>query len=112
MVKASFTLEAAGVYVSEDAPESKADDRALSILESTTKYLKEEKRWETGLLWSYDRTELPSSKDMAMRRLLFLESRMAKNKELRECVNSKINRYKQLRYVRKLKNGHGICRYL
>jgi len=64
MVKAYFALEALGASIFKNAPRYKADLRAQSILEMTTKYLPQKKRWENVLLCSFDKIELPYSKEM------------------------------------------------
>nr|XP_044249375.1 uncharacterized protein LOC123002811 [Drosophila takahashii] len=102
LIKESFSLDAVGVSISNNTLRSKEDERANRILNESTTYNRELKRWQTGLLWRYDNVKLPSSREMAMRRLQCLETRMAKDKELREFVNQQIRRYEQLGYIRKL----------
>ncbi|XP_053968703.1 uncharacterized protein LOC128870124 [Anastrepha ludens] len=44
MLKANYELEAVGISMKDEPLKSKADERALAIMQSTTKYLENEKR--------------------------------------------------------------------
>lgn len=102
LMKEYFALESVGIssnikLLSED------DKRATKIMESTTTYLTDEKRWQTGLLWKLDKIELPNSLPMAKRRLMCLESKMMREPILKEFLNKTIDEYLTKGYVRKLK---------
>ncbi|XP_054746627.1 uncharacterized protein LOC129251289 [Anastrepha obliqua] len=102
MLKANYALEAVGISMKDEPLKSKADERALAIMQSTTKYLENEKRWETGLLWKFDKIDLPNSYSMALQRLSCLEKRMTRDPLLRNFLNKKIREYEDKGYIRKL----------
>lgn len=102
MLKQYFSLDAVGVKINQNLLQSKDDERAKLLMESTTKYLSAEKRWETGLLWKHDEIILPNSLPMARRRLMCLEEKMRKNEQLNSFLIEKIAEYERKGYVRKL----------
>ncbi|XP_053968619.1 uncharacterized protein LOC128870047 [Anastrepha ludens] len=102
MLKANYALEAVGISMKDQPLKSKADERALAIMQSTTKYLENEKRWETGLLWKFDKIVLPNSYSMALQRLSCLEKRMTRDPLLRNFLNKQIREYEDKGYIRKL----------
>ncbi|XP_053956131.1 uncharacterized protein LOC128861773 [Anastrepha ludens] len=102
MLKANYALEAGGISMKDEPLKSKADERALAIMKSTTKYLENEKRWETGLLWKFDKIDLPNSYSMALQRLSCLEKRMTRDPLLRNFLNKQIREYEDKEYIRKL----------
>ena len=51
--------------------------RALHILESTTAI--KDKKFEVGLLWKKDNIILPYNRELAEKRLYFLENKLTKN---------------------------------
>ncbi|XP_055589164.1 uncharacterized protein LOC129741453 [Uranotaenia lowii] len=75
------------------------DKRALAILEKATRRV--EGRFETGLLFKYPDQRFPNSFPMANRRLLSLESRLAKNPFLDRKVREQIKEYLQKGYAHK-----------
>ncbi|XP_055543401.1 uncharacterized protein LOC129728949 [Wyeomyia smithii] len=77
--------------------ESTDDARAREIMERTTKRIGE--RFETGLLWKSDNVQFPDSRPMALRRLLQLERKLAKNPELYQNVRTQIVDYQQKGYA-------------
>lgn len=79
---------------------SKEDERSLTILENTTSFVGD--RYETGLIWRYDKFQMPHSYSMALRRLKCLEKQMTKNPDLRDQMQSQINEYVQCNYAREL----------
>ena len=99
LVTEFFSLENFGIKASL-AMESNDDKRAKEILESSTK--KTEKSYETGLLWRYKNVKLPPSYEMAKRRLICLENKMLKNKDLYENLRKQIDKYIIKRYAKKL----------
>ncbi|XP_053956305.1 uncharacterized protein LOC128861956 [Anastrepha ludens] len=102
MLKANYALEAVGISMKDEPLKSKADERDLAIMKSTTKYLENEKRWETGLLWKFDKIDLPNSYSMALQRLSCLEKRMTRDPLLRNFLNKQIREYEDKGYIRKL----------
>ncbi|XP_070067090.1 uncharacterized protein [Drosophila virilis] len=71
-------------------------------MEATTTYLEDEKRWQTGLLWRFDRMHLPDSYQMAVKRLKCLEAKMSKDPPLKEFMMNTMHDYKQKGYIRRL----------
>ena len=100
-----FSVEAIGINKPATALISKVDEKAWAIMKSTTKFLKKERRWETGLLWRHQNIDLPDSFGMAMRRLLCLEQKMSRDPVLKEFVVEKIKDYEKQGYIRKLKKS-------
>lgn len=96
-----FSLENFGVQMSSRCIESKEDQRAKYILESTTKFLGD--RYETGLIWKYDEINLPNNFDMALKRLECVERKMASDPKLLENFNKQIQEFLVKGYARKLK---------
>ncbi|XP_070067166.1 uncharacterized protein [Drosophila virilis] len=78
------------------------DERSMQIMEATTTYLEDEKRWQTGLLWRFDRMHLPDSYQMAVKRLKCLEAKMSKDPPLKEFMMNTMHDYKQKGYIRRL----------
>ncbi|XP_070067134.1 uncharacterized protein [Drosophila virilis] len=62
-MKNYFVLESLGVSVSSNLLRSKEDERSMQIMEATTTYLKDEKRWQSGLLWLFDRIHIEFMKN-------------------------------------------------
>ncbi|XP_036346934.1 uncharacterized protein LOC118756274 [Rhagoletis pomonella] len=108
IIKANYALEAVGVCKTDDPLKSKADERAYAIMRSTTRYLPLEKRYETGLLWKFDKIVTPNSLPMAMRRLNCLEEKMIRDPKLMDFLSNKISSYEEKGYIRKLKKGESI----
>ncbi|XP_055585318.1 uncharacterized protein LOC129738158 [Uranotaenia lowii] len=80
-----------------EIPITKEDQRAIDILESTTKKIGNS--FETGLLWKKNLVELPDSYPMAKRRLECFERRMEKNPALKENVHRQIREYELKGYA-------------
>jgi len=74
-------------------------------MEATTKYISNESRWETGLLWKYDKINMPDSYPMALKRLKCLEAKMLKNPKLKTFLSNTMQHYEEKRYICKLENG-------
>ncbi|XP_055542905.1 uncharacterized protein LOC129728484 [Wyeomyia smithii] len=100
MVKEYFAIDSLGIMKLNKDPLSTEDQRAISLLQTLTKYNGE--RYETGLLWRYDGVRLPDSKEMALRRYLSLEKRMQKSPELGNALQKLMSEYLAKGYVRKL----------
>lgn len=103
----SKLLEAVESYIVQDnmtvAPivlKSKDDERALRIMESTTKYVNG--RYETGLIWKYDDIQIPQSYSMAKRRLCCLERRLLKDPDMAKKLHREIESYISKGYAVKL----------
>ena len=103
LMKEYFSLDSVGISHTIKPLMSKEDERALNIMKNTTKYLPNEKRWQTGLLWKFDKINLPDSLPMAKRRLKCLETKMMKEPSLKRFLVDKISEYEAKGYVRKLK---------
>ncbi|XP_062533692.1 uncharacterized protein LOC134202689, partial [Armigeres subalbatus] len=97
-VKSFFTVEGTGTTMTE-IPMSTEDERALTIMEATTKRVG--KRFETGLIWKEDWVEFPNSYSMAVRRLECLERRMDRDTGLKENLHRQIREYKVKGYAHK-----------
>lgn len=100
LVKDYFSTENLGIKVSEKMLESKDNQRARSIMESTTS--KKNGRYEIGLLWKNDNVELPNSYPMALKRLQCLEAKMAKDAKLADNLRNQIRQFVDKGYIRKL----------
>lgn len=107
MVRQFFTTESFGVKIMEKQLASKEDERALALLEKTTR--KVGKVFETGLLWRNDRILLPDNKKMALRRLICFEQKLMKDPELRNVVVSKIESHFAKGYLRHITNDEQAC---
>ncbi|XP_075170482.1 uncharacterized protein LOC142242847 [Haematobia irritans] len=105
LLKNYFSLDSVGVVQNQNKMRSVEDERAKIIMENTTKYDEIEKRWETGLLWKYDKINLPNSFPMAKRRLLCLENKMNRDAKLKAFLIEKFKEYENKGYVRKLEPG-------
>ncbi|XP_055902932.1 uncharacterized protein LOC129939084 [Eupeodes corollae] len=86
LVKRHFTTEEFGVMAPKGDLISKETGRALSIMESTIKYVNN--RYEIGLLWDADDVKLPDSFSMAFSRLILLEKSLKKKPHLLEWKNN------------------------
>ncbi|XP_036347947.1 uncharacterized protein LOC118757334 [Rhagoletis pomonella] len=86
LMRSYFSFEAVGISPYVKPLVSTEDERALKIMEKTTRYIAHEKRWETGLLWRYDHVDLPDSYAMARKRLECLEKKMNKNAALKDYL--------------------------
>ncbi|XP_070067005.1 uncharacterized protein [Drosophila virilis] len=100
----------ASVSVFSHPLRSKGNERSMQIMEATTTYLEDEKRWQTGLLWRFDRMHLPDSYQMAVKRLKCLEAKMSKDPPLKEFMMNTTHDYKQKGYIRRFKDISGDIR--
>ncbi|XP_055527264.1 uncharacterized protein LOC129719873 [Wyeomyia smithii] len=96
IVKDYFTLEDVAVQ-STITLLSAVEKRAQQILEKTT--VRVGSRFETGLLWKYDRVQFPDSYSMALRRLQCLEKRMDREPKLRENIERQLMEYQAKGYA-------------
>ncbi|XP_058457574.1 uncharacterized protein LOC131434649 [Malaya genurostris] len=99
-LKEYFSIESLGVSGSRQSLPSKDEERAMKILSTETRYVGN--RYETGLLWRYDRIQLPDSKGMAMKRLECLQKRMAREPEMAAAMRAKLCDYIEKGYIRRL----------
>jgi len=71
-------------------------------MEATTKYISNKSRWDTGLLWKYDKINMPDSYLMALKRLKCLKAKMLKDPKLKTFLSNTMQHYEEKRYIRKL----------
>lgn len=100
MIKNFFSIESMGVQIPRGNTASREEQRAQLIMENTTKRI--DGRFETGLLWKFDNTKLPDSRQTAIQRLNCLESRLKRNPVLLANVKQQISEYLQKGYIRKI----------
>ncbi|XP_062541806.1 uncharacterized protein LOC134209791 [Armigeres subalbatus] len=94
-----FTIDNDGIQNQHEGLESEDDKRARILLEKTTQRVGE--RFETGLLWRTDEPNFPDSYPMAVRRLLGLERKLAKDTSIADCVRDQIYDYERKGYAHK-----------
>ncbi|XP_065088896.1 uncharacterized protein LOC135710301, partial [Ochlerotatus camptorhynchus] len=99
-VKDYFSFDSIGIQAPSRPLLSKADERALDILQSNTKL--KGHRYETSLLWKFDDVQLPDSQPMALKRFQCLEKRMLREPELAIAMQAKIRDYVEKGYIREL----------
>jgi hypothetical protein len=82
--------------------------RAETIMEKTF-IQTQDGRWEIGLLWNEDNTQLPESRSVAWRRMNYLEKKIEENEVMKKQYCEQLNRttifrnnYIQKGYARKL----------
>ncbi|XP_055633876.1 uncharacterized protein LOC129774196 [Toxorhynchites rutilus septentrionalis] len=95
-IKKYFSFEETGVK-SVTSVASEEDKRALRIKKQTTVHVKD--RYDSGLLWKFDKFEFPDSYPMAYKRLQCLERRMAKDPALRENIERQLKEYQAKEYA-------------
>lgn len=76
--------------------------RATDILKDTTTFLKNENRYETGLLWIFEDIKLPDNFTTVYNRLLFIEKKMKNYSDFAEKYEINIMSYVEKGYARKL----------
>ena len=86
--------------VCNDTGKSKEEERALSILEKTTK--RNGERYEVGLLRAEDEPSLPSNYFSAYQQLLSMEKRLANDVELKTAYKATIGKDLESNFVRRL----------
>ncbi|XP_051864278.1 uncharacterized protein LOC127566291 [Drosophila albomicans] len=102
VLKEHFSLESLEIVATINPLRSKDDERSVQIMEATTTFLADEKRWQTGLLWRFDKVVLPDSYEMCLKRLKCLESKMSKDPQLRNFMLTTMKNYNENRYIRRL----------
>ncbi|XP_063636104.1 uncharacterized protein LOC134806710 [Cydia splendana] len=89
LIKEQYKLDSIGITKTETL-HSKQDQRAIDILEATTKRLPSG-RFEVGMPWRDGIQRVPDSYPQAMSRFLSLERRMCKEVEFAKAYNAFIN---------------------
>ena len=97
LIKEFFSLDNFGVSTKENYEESAEDKRAQTILESSTALNSD--HYETGLLWKHDAIVLPSSLEMAKKRLFCLERKHKKCPEMKTNLDKQRAEYVQKGYA-------------
>jgi len=97
LVKQSFTAENFGVRVPEKLLLGRNEERAMHILQDTTRRTGE--RYEAGLLWRTDEPSFPPSKAMALKRLKSMEKKMDMDEDFAVQYCQKIEEYVQKGYA-------------
>ncbi|XP_062557968.1 uncharacterized protein LOC134222837 [Armigeres subalbatus] len=98
LVTQFFSVESLGITETA-CPESEKVQRANQILRATTKRMGP--RFETGLIWKYDKFEFPDSYAMAVRRLECLERRIRSDPVIGESVMRQMREYQIKGYIHK-----------
>ncbi|XP_062557755.1 uncharacterized protein LOC134222608 [Armigeres subalbatus] len=98
LVTQFFSVESLGITETA-CPESEEVQRANQILRATTKRMGP--RFETGLIWKYDKFEFPDSYAMAVRRLECLERRIRSDPVIGESVMRQMREYQIKGYIHK-----------
>ena len=99
-VKEWWSTEAFGTKYDKPVSQSREDDRAMSILERTTKKLPD--RYETGMLWKEDGVKFPDNKGMALKRLEATERSLKRNPDLASAYQETVQTYIRHGHARKL----------
>lgn len=107
LVRSFYSLESVGISV-KDPLIADNDKRALHLLNTFTKRLTN-CHYEVPLLWKFDVIELPDSYEMALKRLICLERKLAQNSDLFNIFKDTISKYLSKGYIRKL-NSHEMKR--
>ena len=76
------------------------DQRALEILENTTKF--KNGHFEVGLLWKDEVLRLPNNRDLAVTRFKSLEKKFRKNPDFHELYKTQIKEYLELGHAKQL----------
>lgn len=108
LMKGYFGLETFGIRTSVKPLITKKYQRALDILDKTTKRRGE--RFESGLLWRENFVAFPESYQMAISRLITVERNVAKNSLFAEEYCNKIDEYVKKGYAKILSKEEENCR--
>ncbi len=101
LIRESYKLDDYGVKNEDDKKMSIQDQRALKIMEHTTRQ-RDDGRWETGLLWKDNLPFPDTSYEDAFIRLTKTKNRMARDPDFALVYNKKIEEYLEKGYLRKL----------
>ncbi|XP_055590318.1 uncharacterized protein LOC129742446 [Uranotaenia lowii] len=96
-VRNYFALEDVGVSGCPQV-ESESDKRSKQILEETT--VRQNNRFQTGLLWRFDHYEFPDSRRMAEKRYECLERKLKRNPKMLQIVSKQMQEYQEKGYAR------------
>ncbi|OXU17000.1 hypothetical protein TSAR_011967 [Trichomalopsis sarcophagae] len=103
-----------GIGLDIEKSQKSEDERALEILDSTSRYVNG--AWEVGLLWKENYKTLPNSLPMALQRLFGLERRLDRDNVYAELYYQEMKRLIAAGFARKVKrekeSGFGIYRIL
>lgn len=100
IVRDFHTTESFGVRGFSNPLLSRADERAMKILQETT--VRKGDHFETGLLWATDNVQLPKSRVMAENRLAGVERKMRKNEKFANLYVKNIEKYIKKGYAWKM----------
>ncbi|XP_055522671.1 uncharacterized protein LOC129716855 [Wyeomyia smithii] len=107
-LKEFFSIESMGISGTPKLIASKDEERAIKILSSETRLIGN--CYETGLLWRYDRINLPDNKGMALKRWACLQKRMKREPELAATMRAKMSEYESKGYIRRLSEAEKVER--
>ncbi|XP_062716224.1 uncharacterized protein LOC134291885 [Aedes albopictus] len=99
LVRDYISLDNTGVTHPTTHLESKEDQRAKMLLQTTTRRIGN--AFETGLLWKVDEVRFPNSYGMAYKRMCSLEKRLNKESTLYERVRQQVRDYESKQYAHK-----------
>ncbi|XP_055920797.1 uncharacterized protein LOC129952301 [Eupeodes corollae] len=88
LVENFFSIENIGVRIPTLQMVSTEEKKAIRILEETCVRIK--KKYEVGLLWKYDKFNLPDNYSMAFNRFQILDRKIQKDVRLSENLNEQI----------------------
>ncbi|XP_061401555.1 uncharacterized protein LOC133337338 [Musca vetustissima] len=100
LIKMFYNIESLGISC-HNTLESKEDERSMEILKNFTKQ-RDDGHYETALLWRYDNINMPNNYEMAKRRLICLENKLQKNRELFETFSEIIAKYACKGFISKI----------
>ena len=100
-----YDIDSFGANKRDDS-RSAADGRAHEILESTT--INNGLRYDVGMLWAADNTQLPNSFFSSLVQLKSLEKQLAKDEDLREKYTSTIKEDLNKGYVIEVPDAHKV----
>ncbi|XP_043243765.1 uncharacterized protein LOC122392683 [Amphibalanus amphitrite] len=99
-VKEWWTTESFGTRFERDSTRSREDDRAISILEASTRKI--DGRYEVHQLWRAEDIVLPNNKSAVIPRLQALERKLERQPEVAEAYRKTIAQYLEDGHARKL----------
>ncbi|XP_043482111.1 uncharacterized protein LOC122511116 [Leptopilina heterotoma] len=99
-IREFWTTESFGVSPVKKSLSSVEEQRAKEIIDKTLRRVND--RWEVGLLWKTDQEVLPESRENALRRLLSIERKMARDPIFKEKYSENMQAYIKKGYARKL----------
>lgn len=102
-----FTTENFGVYRPTHDLLSDEEKYARLLLQQTTKRIGD--RFETGLLWKQTHAPLPPSRDMAMKRLLSVESKMRRDPVYAESYRHQMAENVRKGYAREMSDAEAAA---